>query len=110
MNSSSSACIVRALPGDFVLRRSQFLVMRVILGLLFASWSPLTTLGIRRKLYLLKQVTDFANLLLELARLLFGLLFKSVDLVVGLVPVLVGVVGLLDDVSHLLALFLQLAL
>ena len=82
----------------------------MILGLLFASWSSLTTLGIRRKLYLLKQVTDFPNLLLELARLLFGLLFKSVDLVVCLVPILIGVVSLLDDVSHLLALFLQLAL
>lgn len=62
------------------------------------------------ELYLLHEVTDLLDLFLELRGLLFCLLFERCDLVVGLVPVLVCIVGLLNYIRHLLALFMQLTL
>lgn len=65
-------------------------------------------LGIGRKLDLFHEVTYLLDFLIKLRGLLLGLLLERSDLVVGLVPVLIGVIGLLDDIRHLLALLVQL--
>lgn len=65
-------------------------------------------LGIGRKLDLFHEVAYLLDFLIKLRGLLLGLLLKRSDLVIGLVSVLIGVIGLLDDIRHLLALLVQL--
>lgn len=55
-------------------------------------------------------MADFLDFLFELACFLLGLLLEGVDLVVCLVSVFVGIVCLLDDISHFLSLLVQLVL
>ena len=55
-------------------------------------------------------MTDLFDLLFKISGLLFGLLLQRVDLSVGLVPVFIGIVGLLNDICHLLSFLMQLTL
>jgi hypothetical protein len=101
--------LLRALLGllhELVLG-GEVVVLRVVAGVVVDA---LGLLGEGGELDLLHEVADLLDFLFELGGLLLGLLLEGSDLVVGLVPVLVGVVGLLDDVRHLLPLLVQLAL
>ena len=67
-------------------------------------------LGITRELDLFHEVADLLDFFLELSCFLLGLLLQGVDLIVGLIAILISIVGLFDDIRHLLALLMQLAL
>ena len=67
-------------------------------------------LGIGRKLDLFHEVAYLLDFLVEFRGLLLGLLLERSDLVIGLVSVLIGVISLLDDIRHFLALLMQLGL
>ena len=59
---------------------------------------------------LLHELGEVLQVVLELARLALRLRLEVLDLVVRLVSLLVGGVGRLDHVRHLLALLVQVAL
>lgn len=53
---------------------------------------------------------DFFQLLLEVNCFLLGVLTQDIDIVIGSVPLFVGIVGLLDDIGHGFPLVLQFLL
>lgn len=69
--------------------------------------APPHFLTVRRQLDLLQKIAHLLNLPLEVSCLFLCLDLQSLNLVVGFIPLLVGIVGFLDDVGHLLPLLVE---
>lgn len=92
---------------ELVLCCLDLVMLRVLVRVIFDSFG---LLGITREFYLFHQVADLLDLFLELSCFLLGLLLQGIDLVVGLITILIGIVCLFDDIGHFLAFLMKLTL